>query len=97
MPVDGYLSPYEGRLKSTRNATELSRFCDELVATFLSHGASMASVRVDLAPYGADALYKGLWNACSKKDYTRRVSVHKQDGELLLIRKKEKRMEGRER
>ena len=85
--MDPYLSPYEGRARSTRNATELSRFCDELLATFLSHGASMASVRVDLAPYGADALYKGLWNACSKKDYRRKVAVHKQDGELILIRK----------
>lgn len=75
---------------SVRNGTDLSRFCDGLMRRFLKSGAEHALIRVDRTEYDLGALYKGLWNASCKADYRGRVTVHRQDEKLYLIRKKVK-------
>lgn len=84
------LVPVDGRVPSTRNGTELSRFCDRLMARFVELGASQAKVAVEMTGFGADALYKGLWNASNKREFMGRVTVRKSDGQIVLMRGKRK-------
>lgn len=75
-------------VSSTRNTTELSSFAERLVKTFLSFGASQATVNTHMTKFDIETLYKGLWNICAKDAFRGRVRVHKQNGQLLLIRER---------
>ena len=90
--MDTYLRECEGEhVSSTRNTTALSSFSERLVCTFLGYGASQATVNVEQTSYDIETLYKGLWNICAKDDFRGKVRVHKQNGQLLLIRERKRR------
>lgn len=86
--MEEFLEEFDGPTVSVRNPTELSRFCDKLLFTFLTYRAEKASVKVEDTPFGIDVLYKGLWNACLKRAYRGKVSVHKQEDTLVLERRR---------
>ena len=87
--VSELLEPMDGqRLPSVRNGTRLSRFCDRLVAYFVEHGATQARVAADKTGFPFEVLYKGLWNATNKREFSGRVAVRKVEGEIVLIRRK---------
>lgn len=71
----------------TRNGTELSRYSEAIVRTFLTYGAEQAQVRLDIARYDLDELYEGMRKVCRKNDYKNFVRIHKQNGKLMLLRK----------
>lgn len=71
-----------------RNSTELSGFSESMVVAFLSSGAQKAYVRHEKAPYGFEALYRGLYNVTRKKAFEGAVRVHKQNGRIVLVRRR---------
>ena len=85
--MEKLLEPFDGPIRSTRNGTELSALCEKLVASFVANRASAAKVRCDRCGYGADEMYKCLWQITGKRDWKDLVKVHKQDGDVLLVRK----------
>ena len=82
----GLLAPVEEPITMTRNATERSRYCEEIVRTFLRYRASEARIRHELSEFDLEALYQGLRNVCEKNDFKGVVKVHKQNDTLILIR-----------
>lgn len=86
--VDDLLAPIDEPVTLTRNATELSRFSERIVVTFLRYRASEARVRHEQAGYDFDTLYRGLRNVCKKSAYKGLVRVHKQNGKLILLRER---------
>lgn len=81
------LTPFDGPLTSTRNPTPLSRLCEGLVKTFVTYRAMSAKVNVEATGYSLDDLYQGLYSITRRKSIHPLVQVHKQDGELILIKK----------
>lgn len=86
--LEDLLTPYESNVTHTRNGTELSRFCEQLVRTFLDYRAIRAMVHWQKTNYSLDMMYSGLRNTCKKNEYRKVVAVHKQNDELILIRQK---------
>ncbi len=84
--LEKLLSPYEYDVTHTRNGTELSRFCEKLVRTFLEYRTMRAIVHWQMTEYSLETMYLGLRNICKKNEYRKHVSVHKQNDELILIR-----------
>lgn len=82
-----YLEPFHEPVTISRNSTELSRFCEKLVITFIRYQSSTAKVRHYDTEYSLDVLYQGLRNTCKKNDFKDIVEVHKRNGDLILIRK----------
>ena len=85
--MENLLEPFPDPVTVSRNGTELSRFCERLLGTFISYKSSQARVRHHETNYSLDILYQGLRNACRKNDFKNLVEVHKRDDELILIRK----------
>lgn len=65
--------------------TALSRFCVRTVSAFLESGLAAATVRG--AEWDARTLYRGMWRACTRKDFIKLVEARLRDGEVLLVRK----------
>lgn len=87
--MERYLIPGDGSdISTTRNATDLSRFCERLVRTFLGYKATSATVVVERTGYDIETLYKSLWGVCARKEFIGKVDVHKQDGQLMLVRRR---------
>ena len=84
--VSNLLAPCDEPITMTRNATELSRFSEKIVVTFLEYRASEARVRHELTDYDLETLYQGLRNVCKKNAFKNVVRVHKQNNKLILIR-----------
>ena len=84
--TETYLENYEGPVGDLRNPTDTSKQCEDLVKTFLRNGADMATVRTERIGVDPEKLYKSLWGVTRKNDYRHRVSVHKQEQSILLIR-----------
>ena len=80
------LAPCDEPITLTRNATELSRYSERIVVTFLKYRASEARVRHELTEYDLETLYQGLRNVCKKNAFKNVVRVHKQNDTLILIR-----------
>lgn len=84
--LDGLLAPVDEPITMTRNSTELSRYSEGIVRTFLAYRASEARVRHELSEYDLETLYQGLRNVCKKNAFKNVVRVHKQNDTLILIR-----------
>lgn len=85
---DEFLEPFNEPVTISRNSTELSRFCERLVVRFIQFRAASAKVKHTKSDFTVDALYSGLRNVCKKNDFKYLVEVHKRDGELILVRKR---------
>ena len=88
MNCESFLEPYNGVLSTTRNGSELTELCEKLVITFIRNGASNARVRKEEIGYGFSDLYSGLYNICRRKAFKELVLVHRQNGDVFLIRKR---------
>ena len=88
--IEDLLAPCDEPVVMTRNATELSRFSERLVLTFLGYRASEARVRHEQTAYDLETLYQGLRNTCKKNAFKDVVRVHKQNNTLILIREARK-------
>ena len=86
--MDEFLEESSGRVPSTRNGTDMSRFCDSLIARFLERGMAQAKVAWGRAGFDQSALYRGLWNASNKREFRGRVTVRKCEDEIVLTRVK---------
>ena len=86
--IDDLLAPVDEPITMTRNATELSRFSERIVVTFLSYSASEARIRHEQTKYDLETLYQGLRNVCKKNAFKNVVRVHKQNDTLILIRER---------
>lgn len=86
--ISDLLAPVEEPITLTRNATELSRFSEKIVVTFLGYRASEARIRHEKTDYDLDTLYQGLRNVCKKNAFRDVVRVHKQNGTVILIRER---------
>ncbi len=84
--MSDYLAPCDEHVTLTRNGTELSRFSEGLLVSFLRYGASHAVVRHEMSPFAIEKLYSGLRNVCAKNDYRGLAKVHRQNGKLILVR-----------
>jgi hypothetical protein len=84
--MEQYLDDCTDPVSIRRNTTTLSKFCEELVITFIKNNAVKAYVRHELAPFDFETLYKGLYNVSRKNDFKRLVKVHKQEGKIMLLR-----------
>ena len=82
-----FIEPYDDPVTVTRNSTELSRFCEKLVITFIKNRATSGKVKVQNCDFEIDVLYQGLRNTCKKNDFKNLVEVHKRYGDLILVRK----------
>jgi hypothetical protein len=82
------LEPFDGHVTMTRNGTELSRLSERLVTTFVRYGAAVARVKHEMTDYDLETLYAGVRRVCKKTAYRDGVAVHKQNGKIILIRKK---------
>lgn len=89
--MEDMLEAFDGDVSHTRNATPLSTMCESLVSTFVKNNAAVAKVRWDRSGYGADAMYRCLWQIAQKDCWRHSVWVHRQNGLILLVRKKEGR------
>ena len=85
--MQDFLEPFDGLVSSTRNGTQLSALCEKLLATFVRNKAEVATVRCDKCGYEPEAMYRCLWQLARKDDWKRSVTVHTQNGDVLLIRK----------
>lgn len=83
-----YLDECHEPVSLRRNSTELSEFSEALVAAFLDGGAPKAYVRHEKAPHGFEELYRGLYNVTRKKAFRAFVRVHKQNGRIILVRRR---------
>lgn len=88
--VEHLLAPVDEPITMTRNATELSRFSERIVVTFLSYRATEARVKHENTDYDLDTLYQGLRNVCKKVAFKDVVRVHKQNDTLILLREVKK-------
>lgn len=86
--VEDLLEPINEPVTLTRNATELSRFSEKVVRTFLDYRATEARVRHEQTDYDLETLYQGLRNVCKKVAFKGVVRVHKQNGTLILLRER---------
>lgn len=86
--MESYLDDYNEPISTRRRSTELSRFAERLAAAFMASGASTARVRHEQTEYTCERLYKGLYNVSQKKRFKGALLVHKQDGDIVLIRRK---------
>lgn len=84
--VEDLLAPIDEPITMTRNATALSRFSERIVVTFLNYRATEARIRHENTDYDLETLYQGLRNVCKKNAFKDVVRVHKQNGQLILIR-----------
>ncbi len=84
--VEDLLAPIDEPITMTRNATELSRFSERIVVTFLNYRATEARIRHENTDYDLETLYQGLRNVCKKNAFKDVVRVHKQNSQLILIR-----------
>lgn len=82
------LAPIDEPITMTRNATERSRYCENIVRTFLRYKASEARIKHEVSQYDLETLYQGLRNVCEKSDFKGVVKVHKQNDTLILLREK---------
>lgn len=87
MEYEDKLIPYNGPLSSTRHPTSLSRLCEGLIKTFVTYKAMSAKVNVKATGYELEELYQGLYSITRRKSIKPLVRVHKQDGEIILIKK----------
>ena len=71
------------------NETELSAWCERVVAAFAGSGHAMASVRID-GRWSVAAVYKGLWRVCSKRKWRRDVQAHRRGDAVVLARRGER-------
>lgn len=85
--MQDFLEPFEGQISSTRNGTPLSALCEKLLATFVRNKAEVATVRCDKCGYESEVMYRCLWQLSRKDSWKHDVIVHKQNGDVLLIRK----------
>ena len=81
-----FLAPCDEHVSLTWYGTELSRFSEGLLVSFLRYGASHAVVRHEMSPFAIEKLYSGLRNVCAKNDYRGLAKVHRQNGKLILVR-----------
>lgn len=81
------LEPFDEPTTLHKASTEHSRFAESLIVTFLKSGASKSRVRIEKTPYDIDKLYELCRRVCRKKAFFKLVSVSKNDGNLLLIRR----------
>lgn len=79
--------PVEDEILSHRSPTKASRYGEKLLMSFLECGAPTAKVKVEDTPYGIDELYETCRRVCRKNFFSKKVSVSKNDGRLLFIRK----------
>lgn len=86
--IDDLLAPVEEPITMTRNSTELSRFSERIVVTFLRYRASEARIRHEQTAYDLETLYQGLRNVCKKNAFKDVVRVHKQNDTLILLRER---------
>ena len=84
--VEDLLAPIDEPITLTRNATELSRFSERIVVTFLNYRATEARIRYEQTEYDLETLYQGLRNVCKKNAFKDVARVHKQNDQLILIR-----------
>lgn len=84
--IEDLLAPIDEPITMTRNATELSRFSERIVVTFLKYRATEARIRHEQTEYDLETLYQGLRNVCKKNAFKDVVRVHKQNSQLILIR-----------
>ena len=90
--MEAFLTPGDGSdVSTTRNSTKLSRFCEQLVKTFLGYKAESATVAIEKTEWDMETLYKGLWNVCARKEFRSLVDAHRQDGQLMLVRRRQGR------
>lgn len=89
--VHELLAPIDEPITLTRNATELSRFSERIVVTFLNYRASEARIRHEDTDYDLETLYEGLRNVCKKNAFKDVVRVHKQNDTLILLRERKVR------
>lgn len=89
--VEDLLEPINEPVTLTRNSTELSRFSESIVRTFLDYRATEARVRHEQTAYDLETLYQGLRNVCKKVAFRGLVRVHKQNGTLILLRERKER------
>lgn len=86
--LESLLAPCDEPITMTRNATELSRFSERIVVTFLNYRASEARIRHEQTEYDLETLYQGLRNVCKKNAFKNVVRVHKQNETLILLRER---------
>ena len=84
--MEQYLDEFDDIVSNRRNATELSKFSEALIMTFIKNKATRASVRVSETPYELETLYKSLYNISRKSGFMGLVRVHKQDEQIILLR-----------
>ena len=89
--VEDLLAPVEEPITMARNSTELSRFSESIVRTFLEYRATEARIRHEDTAYDLETLYQGLRNVCKKVAFKGVVRVHKQNGTLILLRERKER------
>lgn len=85
--MEEILAPITQALSTTRNTTELSQYCESIVRTFISKKRPHARIVFEKADYDHDALYKGIKSVCRRNEFKNCVSIHKQNGQLILLRK----------
>lgn len=86
--MHGLLAPIDEPVTMTRNATELSRYSEGIVRTFLRYRASEARIRHEDAKYDLETLYEGIRSVCKKNAFKGIVRVHKQNDTLILLRER---------
>lgn len=81
------LSPFNGPITTARHPTSLSQMCEGVIKTFIAYRASSAKVHVEKMGYPIEDIYQGLYNITRRKSIKPLVQVHKQDNEIILIKK----------
>lgn len=93
--MDNLLEPVDEPVVAHRKPTEGSLYAEGILLAFVRSGADKARVRVEDTPYKLDELYALCRNTARKRTFVEaRVSASKNNGRLLLIRKRSPAKEG---
>jgi len=93
--MDELLEPIDGPIVAHRSPTEGSLYAERILLAFMRSGADKARVRVENTPYGFEELYVLCRNTARKHVFAdARISISKNNGRLLLIRKRSPAKEG---
>lgn len=87
--MENLFDPIEEPIPSHKSPTQGSLYAERLIITFLKFGAAEASVRVKETPYELDELYELCRRVCRKKYFMKKVTVSKNNGQLLFRKIKE--------
>lgn len=87
--MESLLEPFDETLSTSKHKTRLSHLCESLVFTFIKNKADKARVCAErIQGFEHEELYHGLYTICRRKSLNNLVRVHKQNGQIILVRNK---------